>query len=79
MWQQILEWGAIIFAAVSGGCWMEAAAISTPLPMAWLSGPPKEVVDRIERQSRWNGIAAYFAAAAAFAQAMASLTSKLAN
>jgi hypothetical protein len=57
-------------AGASAFCWIRAALIRTPLPMAYLSGPPKEVSDRISNQSWWNAMAAWGAAVAAICQAL---------
>jgi hypothetical protein len=57
-------------AGVSAACWIKAASIETPLPMAWLSGPPREVVDRSRSQSWWNAMAAWAAAVVAICQAI---------
>jgi hypothetical protein len=54
-----------IAAGVSAICWIKAALITAPLPMAYLSGPPKELANRIESQGHWNGRAAWAAALAA--------------
>ncbi len=77
--EEIFSWAAIILGGISGGCWIKAAAIKTPLPLAYLSGPPKKVVDQIESQSFWNGIAAWFAAGAVLGQAASSIVHKISN
>lgn len=68
-WLSIVATVGAISAALSAGCWIRSASLSTPLPMAYASGPPPEVVDQIEAQSRWNFWAALTAAAAAVCQA----------
>lgn len=60
----------IIFAGISALCWLAAALIATPLPTAYLSGPPKWVRDRITAQSWCNGVAAIFAMLTAICQAV---------
>lgn len=77
MFEMILGWLAIALGGASGACWIKAASINTPLPMAYLSGPPQDVVQSIRDQSWWNGIAAWLAAAAVLAQALASAIHKL--
>lgn len=57
-------------AAISAYCWVRAANIATPLPMAYLSGPPKDVEDAISNQSKWNGRAAWAASLTAVTQAI---------
>jgi len=79
MFEEIFGWAAIIAGGASGACWIKAASINTPLPMAYLSGPPADVAQRIRDQSWWNGIAAWLAAAAVLAQAFASAIHKLLN
>jgi hypothetical protein len=66
----ILKMIGALAAAVSAFCWIKAALIRTPLPMAYLSGPPKEVSDRIANRSWWNAMAAWSAALAAICQAI---------
>jgi hypothetical protein len=72
-------WTGIAFAVTSGIAWVRAALIGTPVPRAWLSGPPREVAAQIERQSWWNGVAAWLAAGAAFAQAVSTLLGNCSN
>jgi hypothetical protein len=60
----------IVCAIVSAVCWTAAALIPTPIPLAWLDGPPKCVENRIRAQSWCNGAAAAFAAIAAICQAI---------
>ena len=79
MFEEIFGWLAIIFGGASGACWIKAASINTPLPMAYPSGPPQDVVQKIRDQSRWNGIAAWLAAAAVLAQALALVIHKLSS
>ena len=68
-----IVWGAtvvgIIAAIISGGCWIKAASIRVPLRGAVLSGPRPDDVATSNRQSWWNGIAAWAAAVAAICQA----------
>jgi hypothetical protein len=66
----VLKIVGALAAAISAFCWIKAALIRTPLPMAYLSGPPKEVSERIENQSWWNAMAAWSAAIAAICQAI---------
>jgi hypothetical protein len=63
---------SIIAAIISGGCWIRAAQIRVPLRGAILSGPLREDVQASNRQSWWNGMAAWSAAVAAFCQAITS-------
>ena len=60
----------IVSASLSAVSWMASALIPTPLPMAYLSGPPKWVEDRIKAQSWCNSVAAALAAVAAVCQAI---------
>lgn len=62
---------AAFLAFLSALFWIQAARIKTPLPIGYLSGPPQEVVDRVEAQSRWNSRAAFFAGLAALSQSAA--------
>jgi hypothetical protein len=73
----VLGWVSALAALASGVCWIKAAWVETPLPMAYLSGPPKNVTDNVRHQSWWNGIAAWFAAGAALAQSAALTLPKL--
>ncbi|MBN9458997.1 MAG: hypothetical protein J0I54_20385 [Bosea sp.] len=68
---------AAIAALGSGGFWVAAAIIATPMPTAWASGPPWSVVNKIEKQARRNAIAAWLAAISAFAQAGTLLLPRL--
>jgi hypothetical protein len=62
----------LLTAAISAVCWFWSARIRTPLPMGYLSGPPKEVVDRINKQSLLNAIAAASAGVAVITQGILS-------
>lgn len=69
---QYLNYAVVICGALSAVFWFWSAAIKTPLPMAYLSGPPSDVVRRINAQSRYNRIAAVLAGLAVLAQAASS-------
>jgi hypothetical protein len=60
----------IIAAVLSGGCWIRAAWTRVPLRGATLSGPPREDLEASNKQSWWNGMAAWAAAVAAICQAI---------
>ena len=67
----------IASAALTAVFWIASALVPTPLPMAYPSGPPKWVENRIKAQSWCNGVAAAFAAIAAVCQAI--ILSKVSN
>jgi hypothetical protein len=47
---------------LSAFLWFAAATIPTPLPMAYVSGPPSKVITRANYQTRFNQIGAVFTA-----------------
>lgn len=63
------EIAQLIALGFSAGSWLIAALISTPFPMAYLSGPPESVMRKIVWQSRFNAGGALFAAIAVVLQA----------
>ncbi len=68
-----LEIIVAIFAVISGFCWIKAARIAIR-PLGGVIGPaPRMFVERANNQAWWNSRAAWFAAGAAFAQAVALL------
>ncbi len=50
--------GAIIFALVSAGLWFWSAKLRPVYPIGYLSGPPQEIVDAVNMQSKLNAWAA---------------------
>lgn len=53
---------AIYCFGLSAFLWFAAATIPTPLPMAYLSGPPSKVITRANYQTLFNQIGAVFTA-----------------
>ena len=49
---------SFITAILSAGLWFWSALLKPAYPMAYASGPPKEVVDRMNLQARLNACAA---------------------
>lgn len=54
-WLKILS---IVLALVSAGLWFWSASLKPVFPMAYLSGPPKDVADRIVFGGKLNAWAA---------------------
>jgi hypothetical protein len=54
----VLVVAAIVAAFASAGFWLWSALTKPAYPMAYLSGPPQEIVDRIHFQAWLNAIAA---------------------
>ena len=50
---------AVIASMTSAGLWFWSASLKPVYPAAYLSGPPKEIVDRIHLQTRLNAWAAF--------------------
>jgi hypothetical protein len=68
-----VSWAGFVMALASAFCWVMAARIKTPLPMGYVSGPPTEVVRAVQSQSRWNALAAVFAAGTVLCQGLSLL------
>ena len=49
-----LQWASAALGLVSAGLWLTASLLKFPAPMAYLSGAPKHVVDRINLIGRLN-------------------------
>ena len=71
--ENLFDWIAIGTGYISAVCWLKSAKAKTPLPMAYVSGPPAEIVKQITYQSIWNKRAALFACSTAFLQASSYL------
>lgn len=54
----LLTAGAIAFALVSAVLWFWSAKLRPVYPMGYLSGPPQEIVDAVNAQSKLNAWAA---------------------
>jgi hypothetical protein len=64
----IIELASAIFFLISGVCWIMAARIVI-FPMGGVIGPPPSMfAKKAYNQARWSKFAAWFAAAASFAQ-----------
>lgn len=50
--------GAIAFALISAVLWLWSAKLRPVYPMGYLSGPPQEIVDTVNKQSKLNAWAA---------------------
>lgn len=50
--------GAIVFALISAVLWFWSARLRPVYPMGYLSGPPQEIVDAVNTQSKLNAWAA---------------------
>jgi hypothetical protein len=63
------------FAAfASGACWIAAARVKVVwAAMGTPNGPAPRIMKQVNKQSRWNASAAWFAAAAAIAQGIAAV------
>lgn len=66
---------AVVVGAISAVFWFWSAAIPSPLPLAYLSGPPKEVVDRLTLIGRLNTAAAASAGLSIALQALSTFAS----
>lgn len=66
---QVIAAAGVFSAAVSATCWFWASVIKPSYPAAYLSGPPKEIVDRMNRQASLNAIGAAFAGITVLCQA----------
>lgn len=53
-----LKISAIVLALFSAALWFWSASLKPVYPMAYLSGPPKEIADRIELNGKLNAWAA---------------------
>lgn len=62
---------AAFLALLSALFWIKASSIEPAMPMAYLSGPPEEVSDRVQGQAKWNSRGAFFAGLAALCQSAA--------
>jgi hypothetical protein len=72
----ILTVASIVAAFASAAFWFWSAAIKPAYPMAYLSGPPKNVVDRMNKQAWLNAIAAALTGLSAALQGATLLLSK---
>lgn len=68
---QTLNLTASIAAFAAGALWLWASRIDIVLGVTFLSGPPKDVQDRIKRQTLLNSLAAVATAIAAILQGIA--------
>jgi hypothetical protein len=50
--------GAILFALISAGLWFWSAKLRPVYPTGYLSGPPQDIVDTVNLQSKLNAWAA---------------------
>ncbi len=66
---------AALTALIAAAVWFWSAWIKPSYPLAYLDGPPPQIVDRINRQARLNGIAAAFTGASALLQCIALVIS----
>lgn len=64
----LLTTGAIVFALISAVLWFWSAKLRPVYPMAYLSGPPKEIVDAVNMQSKLNAWAAVATGASVLCQ-----------
>lgn len=67
----VVNWVSFAAALISGICWIYAARIGAPIPVTGLGGRPlieARPTRDFHKQSKWNGVAAWFAAIAAFCQ-----------
>lgn len=71
----VLTIAAIVFAFASGGFWFWSALIKPAYPMGYISGPPKDVIDRINRQALLSAIAAGLTGVSAILQGLTLLVS----
>lgn len=67
--QVIVSVTGILAAAISATCWFWASVIKPSYPAAYLSGPPQEIVDRMNLQSLLNAIGAAAAGITVLCQA----------
>lgn len=58
MHQMILSAVGIIAGAVSAVCWFWASCAKPVYPLAYLGGPPQDIIDRMNRVAKLNSIAA---------------------
>lgn len=76
---QALSLCAVVLAFVSACFWFFSAKCAVVIPQAWLSGPPKEIVAQIKKQSSLNTWAAALTGASVLCQAVSMLLQNLAS
>lgn len=71
-----MQAAAAIFALGSAVLWFWSALVAPAIPLAYVSGPPKEIVRSIKRQGLLNAAAAATTGIGALLQFIALLSTK---
>lgn len=61
----------MVTAFIAAVVWSWSALIKPSYPTAYLDGPPPQIISRIDRQAKLNGIAAAFTGVSALLQCIA--------
>ena len=67
----VLDKFAIFLSLISAGLWFWSASLKQVIPMGYLSGPPPEIVKRLNLQARLNAWAAVATGLSGLFQAIA--------
>lgn len=68
---------AIAVAFLSAGLWIWASQLPAVYPVAYMSGPPKDIEDIVRKQSRLNAWAAVTTGLSVLLQAVGALLQRL--
>jgi hypothetical protein len=71
--QTMLAISGFITAMLSAGSWFWASILKPVYPMGYISGPPKEIVDRLNFQSKLNAAGAFLAGISVICQGVGQI------